>query len=156
LTSYLEKAPLIATCVSYIVLTIVITLLLSFPGYGVVLLPQPFLRVLVLGKTISYEFADVYAIFWVLYVVVTHFTLYYLVMRFARLLKPYIVVSIVIYLLNLVLVLGGLSDENLVRLVKTYTIGYAGALPGIGITVAIEWLGWKLGRRLQRKPPSTT
>ncbi|MEM1527843.1 MAG: hypothetical protein QXS62_03945, partial [Sulfolobales archaeon] len=74
----------------------------------------------------------------------------------ARLLKPYIVVSIVIYLLNLVLVLGGLSDENLVRLVKTYTIGYAGALPGIGITVAIEWLGWKLGRRLQRKPPSTT
>ncbi|MEM4730972.1 MAG: hypothetical protein QXI06_04390, partial [Sulfolobales archaeon] len=103
--SYLEKAPLIATCVSYIVLTIVITLLLSFPGYGVVLLPQPFLRVLVLGKTISYEFADVYAISWVLYVVVTHFTLYYLVMRFARLLKPYIVVSIVIYLLNLVLVL---------------------------------------------------
>ncbi|MEM2006128.1 MAG: hypothetical protein QXG17_03950 [Sulfolobales archaeon] len=146
----------ITTCVTYIVLTIVITLLLSFPGYGVVLLPQPFLRVLVLGKTISYEFAGVHSIIWVLYVVVAHFILYHLVMKLTRFLKPYIIVSVAIYLLNLALILGGLSDENLVRLVRTYTIGYAGALPGTGITVIIEWLGYRVGHRIRRKLPSTT
>lgn len=135
--------PLIAG-IAYVVLTIAVVLLLSFPGFGVSLLPQPLLRVAVLGKTVSYDLTNIYVVFWVMYSLAIHLVLYLAITRLVKFSRPYVQVSVLLYVINLALVLAGLSDENLVRLVKTYTIGYAGIIPGIGVTVLAEWLGYRL------------
>lgn len=136
---------------TYAVLVIAITLALSFPGFGVALLPQPFLRVAVVGKTTSYDVNSTYTALWVIYVLASHFILYLLIHVKLRLPRPYIAVSVLLYLLNLALILAGLSDEKLVHFVNTYTLGYGGIIPGIGITILIEWLGCKASRYLLRK-----
>lgn len=140
--------------VTYIALVIVITLALSFPGIGVALLPQPFLDAVVLGKTVYYDFVGARAVLWVPYVVAIHATLYLLIAGSLRTSRAYVPVSILIYIVNMALVLGGLADEDVVRLVNTYTIGYAGVVPGIGTTLLIEWSGYRLARRLLKVPAS--
>jgi hypothetical protein len=133
----------------YAVLVAIVTALLAFPGLGVVFLPQPFLEVVV-GKTMFYSFSGLEAVAWVAYVLVAHLVLYYLVEGVLKVRRSYLAVSIILYFVNLVLVLAGVSHPSLPFYVYRDTMGRAGFLVGIAITVLMELAGRSLARHLLR------
>ncbi|MEM1678297.1 MAG: hypothetical protein QXV81_07760 [Ignisphaera sp.] len=135
----------------YALLVAIVSLLLSFPGFGPVILPQPFLQLYVGRWTISYRFDGLWTIVWIIYLLAIHILLYYLTASLFKLRRPFIVISILLYLLNLIMVLYGYSDVELRLYVERYTIGYLGLLPGIGATILIEYLGYRIGKTLLPK-----
>lgn len=132
----------------YALLVAIVSLLLSFPGFGSIILPQPFLQLYVGRWTIFYRFDSLWAIVWIIYLLATHILLYYLTASLLKLRRPFIVVSILLYLLNLIMVFYGYSDAELRLYVERYTIGYLGLLPGIVATILIEYLGYRIGKAL--------
>lgn len=133
----------------YAVLVVVITYALAFPGFGVVLLPQPILRLYSSGKTVLYDVLSPYTALWLVYLLVVHVALYRLAWS-ARLRRPYLLVALLLYVANLALVLAGLCDHSLLHFVRTYTIGYLGIVPGVLLTVMLELVGYHLASRVTR------
>jgi glucan phosphoethanolaminetransferase (alkaline phosphatase superfamily) len=140
--------PLTATLI-YAVLVLVIAYALAFPGFGVVLLPQPILRLYAGGKTVLYDVTTPYTALWLVYLLLVHAALYW-VARLARVGRPYLLVAPLLYAVNLALVLAGLCDHGLPRYVYTYTVGYLGLVPGALLTLVVELAGYSLAPRTAR------
>lgn len=136
----------------YAILTAMVTALLAFPGFGVIMFPQPFLEVVV-GKTIFYTFSGLKAVIWVAYVIVTHIILYYLFEGLLRVRRAYLAVSLILYLVNLVLVLAGASDPSLPFYIYRDTIGRMFFLAGIALTILFEFAGRRLAEVLLGSSP---
>lgn len=134
----------------YAILTAIVTTLLAFPGFGVIMLPQPSLEVVV-GKTIFYSFSGLRAVIWVLYVLATHIIFYYLVDGLFGIRRSYLAVSVILYLVNLVLVLAGASDSSLPFYVYRDTIGRGFFLAGVAITILFELVGCRLAEHILGK-----
>jgi len=133
----------------YAVLVVVTAYALAFPGFGVVLLPQPILELYSGGKTVLYDVLSPYTALWLTYLLVVHVALYQLAWL-ARLRRPYLLVAPLLYVANLALVLAGLCDPGLLHYVRTYTIGYLGFVPGVLLTVVLELVGYRLASRVTR------
>ena len=134
---------------TYAVLVVAIAYALAFPGFGVVLLPQPILRLYSSGKTVLYDVSSPYTALWLAYLLIVHVALYRLAWS-ARLRRPYLLVAPLLYVANLALVLAGLCDPDLLHYVHTYTIGYLGFVPGVLLTVVLEMAGYSLAPRVTR------
>jgi len=134
---------------TYAVLVVVIAYALAFPGFGVVLLPQPILRLYSSGKTVLYDVLSLHTVPWLAYLLIVHVALYRLAWS-ARLRRPYLLVAPLLYVANLALVLAGLCDPDLLHYVHTYTIGYLGFVPGVLLTVVLEMAGYSLAPRVTR------
>jgi hypothetical protein len=140
--------PLTATLI-YAVLVLVIAYALAFPGFGVVLLPQPILRLYAGGKTVLYDVTTPYTALWLVYLLLVHAALYW-VARLAGVGRPYLLVAPLLYAVNLALVLAGLCDHGLLHYVYTYTVGYLGLVPGALLTLVVELVGYRLAPRTAR------
>jgi len=131
----------------YAVLVIAIAYFLAFPGFGVILLPQPILKLYLGGKTLFYDVLTPYTALWIAYLLITHIALYQLA-SLARLRRPYLIVAPLLYVTNLALVLVGLCDYGLLHYVHTYTLGYLAFVPGVLLTLVLELVGYRLGSRV--------
>lgn len=141
----------LALSFTYVLLVVLVVTLLSFPGIGVVLVPQPFLKLVVGRWTMFYDFTDPSTVvLWVIYVVLIHSALYAAVTTVLGVKRPYVLVGVVIYVVNVVLILLGFSSIDMKLYLLTYTVKYAAAIPGVALVVLAEWLGYKLKSRIQR------
>jgi len=130
--------------VIYCLLILGISILFVF-GLLTTILPQPIIEVSFGRWTVWFNILDLKSILWFFYIWIMHIVLYYVISILAKKAKrPYLFVGTVLYLVNLALVLIGLSSLRYRLLVLTYSIRFGGALLGILITIGIEYIAYRV------------
>ncbi len=117
-------------------------------GIALTILPQPLVDIVVGRWTIWFNITSIQTAIWFLYITIMHVGLYSLVQKITGVKHPYLWVALILYTVNLVLVVLGLTTPSYKLLVFIYSIRLGGALIGALITVGIEYVAYKVIKRI--------
>ncbi|MET1160075.1 MAG: hypothetical protein ABWW65_03855 [Thermoprotei archaeon] len=132
----------------YCLIVLLVSYILMFPGFGAVILPQPFIKVVIGRWTIVYDPFNLYGVLWFFYMLLIHLAVLKTVYMRSCCWRAYIIGVLIIYVVNLALVLLGFSDPGFRDLVIIYDIRYLGTLLGYTVTLLIEYTGVKVLAKL--------
>jgi len=146
----------IVASLTYALLVVIIAFALMFPGFGVLILPQPFIAVYVGRWTMIYDPWTPMTIPWLLYILAIHYTIYYLLENIHPVkTRTYPYAGLFILAINLVLVAIGFTDHLLQLLVLRYMknpLYWASSIPA---NIGIEYIAHKTGKLVIRNAQTT-
>ncbi|AGK61272.1 hypothetical protein Asulf_01278 [Archaeoglobus sulfaticallidus PM70-1] len=137
----------------YMVLAILISFIFAFPGFGVLILPQPFLDVVRGRWTLAYNPVSLSAIPWAFYIIAIH-CVYYNYLGKSYLsdvlsdVKAPVLGGISVLVLNLILILTGCSDIDLHILLLNYMSEPIYWISAILVNVVVEGIAFKIARKI--------
>ncbi len=133
----------------YAFLVIVVSMALAFPGFGVIILPQPFLAIHGGRWTMAYNPFTLMTIPWFLYILVFHCLAYsFLENTHPQNTRPYLYTGLLLLILNLGLVIIGLADLLLRLFVLIYMRNALYWMSSIPLNIGIEYIGYKIGKQV--------